>query len=246
MKWCLFGSASRTSQTAGTRVEQAPSRARRASAAASTSTCPRTWRGSSTSRRRERRVPVGRGHRLGPEPPRGVHRRREDPVLGLRQRGVRVLRVPPELRRGGVHHHQVLQPGHHRRPGGGVHVHHASSAPGRPARANEYPLAPIGVQPYSSTEIRARVIGSCEETKNDAELERERLRRHVAAQLPGQGVHLVLLRVGRQHLRVGRRSGASPPGRRTATCTTFQSRIRSAPSAPAPRATCTSRTSALP
>ena len=37
-----------------------------------------------------------------------------------------------------------------------------------PARANEYPPPPIGVQPYSSTEILARLIGSWDETKNEA------------------------------------------------------------------------------
>ena len=102
-----------------------------------------------------------------PEPPRALHRRRQDAVLGLRQRRVRVLRVPPELRRGRVQHDQVVDPGHDRGPGAAstcTTVVRTRS----PARAKEYPVAPIGVQPYSSTEIRARVIGSCEETKNDA------------------------------------------------------------------------------
>src|SRR6202453_1255921 len=37
-----------------------------------------------------------------------------------------------------------------------------------PDRANEYPVAPLSGQPNSSTEIRARVIASCEATKNAA------------------------------------------------------------------------------
>lgn len=37
-----------------------------------------------------------------------------------------------------------------------------------PDRAKEYPVAPIGDHPYSATQIRARVIGSCDVTKNDA------------------------------------------------------------------------------
>src|SRR6202034_2341124 len=111
-------------------------------------------------------------------------------------------------------------------------------------RANEYPVAPIGVHRYSSTDTRARVIGSCDDTKNDpsssanvsgATSPPSSLARAYAlffCESVGSTFALDPLRC----------VSARSPDRDVET---FRSRMRSAPHVPAPRATCTSRTSAL-
>jgi hypothetical protein len=159
--------------------------------------------------RLEGRVPVEPARHLRRQvAPGGADRGGQDAVPGLRQRGVGVLGVPPELRRGGVHHRQVLQAGYHRysgpltRPGTLVDVHHGGP----------YQLAGAGERVAGRADRGPRVFVDRDPGAGDrplrgheerAELDRERLRRGVHAELPGQRVGLVLLRVGRQHVRVG-------------------------------------------
>src|SRR6202020_3506677 len=113
-----------------------------------------------------------------------------------------------------------------------------------PAGANEYPVAPIGVQPYSSTEILARVIGSWDETKNDASL---------TANVSGSTAPSSLARAYTRFFceSVGSTLELSPvrwvPSRSPESdVDTFQSRITSEPPGPPPRPTGTTRISALP
>src|SRR5215472_9627690 len=113
-----------------------------------------------------------------------------------------------------------------------------------PDRANEYPVAPIGVQPCSSTEIRARVIGSCEETKNDPSESANSSGSTAPSSLASAYTLFFCESVGSTLALspVRCESARSPDSDED----TFQSRITSPPSGAAPRATRTTRTSALP
>src|ERR1700722_10689019 len=114
-----------------------------------------------------------------------------------------------------------------------------------PERANEYPVAPMGVHSYSSTDTRARVIGSWEATKNDPS---SAANASGSTSPPSSFARAYTLffceSVGSTFaLDPVRCDSARSPDSEVET---FQSRSRSSPPGPAPRVTRTSLTSALP
>src|ERR1700722_20357746 len=113
-----------------------------------------------------------------------------------------------------------------------------------PERANEYPVAPTGVHPYSSTEIRARVIASCEATKNAARASAKSSGGTAPISLASANTRFFCESVGSTLALSPVRwvSSRSPES----AVETFQSRITSPPSGATPRATRTTRTSDLP